>query len=331
MEEGDSQFISIDKNGKYINKNDNEDKMEDLTKQDNEFITITEEIKEKIEGSSQFLDKFSDNSESIRKIEPNDAKNIEFDKKNTHDLDKKPTISDNNKNIKGIKVHISRSDLTKFLKKDTNVSVTQEDEGAKYKEKEELLNKILILEKMVQRKNELLEENLNKINEFHQMEENFKLQFYKQSKENSNKIKSLLSDVEQLRQKNLNFSQNILTIKEELQFSQGILLHKDQELKNLYHELDQKKEEIERLKTINISFSGENQDFEIIKRNYLKELDAFNEKIKSLYERNEELREKLDLQSNEIVNMNAQKDFLLNLYEKSKEDLEIQEKKVINL
>lgn len=224
------------------------------------------------------------------------------------------------RNIKGIKVQIFHSDINQLLKKNK-----PQEEDLKYKEKEELLDKILSLEKTIQRKNDLFEENLKKIKELHSKEEELKLSFYKQSKENSNRIKTFLTEIEGLGAKNLQLSENAVESRRELQMTKELLIHKEKEINVLKQELFEKNEENSTLLDLNRKLLQGTQD----QKEFFKDFHAFNSKIKSLYEENQALRDKNEGQDNEMQALIAQKDFLYNLYEKSKEDLDIKEKKVV--
>jgi len=246
---------------------------------------------------------------NIDEEKPNNINNIGVSKEIT-----------NRKNIKGIKVQISRAELTRILKKPATI---QEEDG-KYKEKQEFLDKILNLEKCIQRKNELLEENMRKIKEFHQNEEDLKLNFYKQSKESSNKIKALALEAESLKEKNCQISENLMETQRDLQTFKEVLMLKDQEIKRMVQNFEETQEENKRLMDLNRELVDGNQE----QKDFFKDFHAFNMKIKTLYEENHWLREKIESLENEIMNLNSQKDFLYNLYENSKGELEIKEKKV---
>lgn len=259
----------------------------------------------------------------------NGVQSIEDTPKNLEEIDenaKKSDMENSKISKKSEKIKIKGKDLAHVLslnpkKTNKNFQSFQEEHN---KEKEELLNKILVLEKNIQRKNELLEENLFKIRDFHLNEEASKLAFYKQLKDYTNKNKSLTLELESFREKALQSKEIILECQRQIQQMEELLTHKTQENKTLLKEIELKNEENNRLCEINNELIQGNQE----RKDFFKDFHAFNEKIKGLYEENQKLKDKIQFLEEEIQRLNSQKEFLCNAYEKNKEDLCLQLKKV---
>lgn len=269
------------------------------------------------EGNSQFVSQSPNKLNSDKDISPGTGTGMS--ESQNEEKNAKETI--NKKNIKGIKIQITKTELSRILKKPATI----QEEESKFKENQEALDKILSLEKTIQRKNELLEENMKKIKDLHQNEEDMKLNFYKQAKEASIKIKAMTMEIENLIEKNRQNSENLLEKQRDLQTFKEVVGLKDQEIKRMVGELGEAQEENKRLVDLNKELAEGKEG----QKEFVRDFNALNFKIKTLYEENQGLRETIESLEMEIASLNSQKDFLFNLYEKTKEELENKEKKVI--
>ena len=267
------------------------------------------------EGNSQFVSQSPNMLNSDKNISPGTV----MSESQNEEKNGKETI--NKKNIKGIKIQITKTELSRILKKPATI----QEEESKFKENQEALDKILNLEKTIQRKNELLEENMKKIKDLHQNEEDMKLNFYKQAKEASMKIKAMTMEIENLIEKNRQNSENLLEKQRDLQTFKEVVGLKDQEIKRMVGELGEAQEENKRLVDLNRELAEGKEG----QKEFVRDFNVLNFKIKTLYEENQGLRERIEGLEMEIANLNSQKDFLFNIYEKTKEELENKEKKVI--
>lgn len=186
------------------------------------------------------------------------------------------------------------------------------------KEKEELLDKILALEKIIQKKNELLQENLAKIKDLHQNEESLRLNFSQQIKEITKKNKGFCLEIDSLRERNSQLNEISLENQREIQRLSERNALKEQEIAKISQELSLECEENQRLREINQELTQGNKE----QTDLFKDFHAFNEKIKNLYEENHVLKSKIQEIEEEVLLLNSQKDFLYNQFEKNKQELE---------
>lgn len=205
-----------------------------------------------------------------------------------------------------------------FGKKQTNTAAIFPSSEDFSKEKEEFLDKILVLENTIQRKNELLQENLAKIKDLHQNEESLRLDFSQKIKETSKKNKALCLEIDSLREKNSQLTEISLENQREIQRLNERNALKEKEIAKISNELSLQLEENQRLREINQELTQGNQE----QTDFFKDFHAFNEKIKNLYEENHILKGKIQEIEEEVLLLNSQKEFLYNQLEKNKQELE---------